>query len=416
MGEKKVMKKLILKLSLILFVSGTCLSQNLSKEEWLKDIQYLDKKIEKQFVSFDPTVKSSFKTEIDKLRKEVGDLKDYQIACEIMRLMSLLKDGHTELNIGHTNVGFIKLPLLLYFFEDSLYVIAAHQQYQDLIGKSISHFNGMPTSKVFAILQKRMSADNDMEYYHAAPGYLILPELLECIGVSDNPKKVNLSIGSKIIEFEGISSEQYSNSKWASLYSINSIERPIYLSGSGKYYWHKYLEGEKTMYFNFTRVNNQKGKESIKNYFRRLFDEIDQTKPEKLIIDFRLNNGGNYGLSRPLIDAIVERPWLNQSGKIWVVNGRRTFSAASVATIYLKTETEAIVIGEPGRTHPNWSDNNEYMNLPNSNYLLEYTTRIKKHWPEKPELDRIPVDVYLPPNFQAYQSGEDVVMSYILKQ
>lgn len=410
------MKKLILKLSLVLMVSGTCLSQNLSKEEWLKDIQYLDKKIEKQFVSFDPTVKSKFKTEIDQLKKKVGELKDYQIACEIMRLMSLLKDGHSELNIGHANVGFIKLPLLLYFFEDSLYVIAAHQQYQNLIGKSISHFNNITTSKVFETLKKRMSADNDMEYLHAAPGYLILPQLLECIGVSDDPGKVKLSVSGETVEIAGISRDQYNNGKWSTTHSINSIERPLYLSGYDKYYWHKFLESEKTMYFNFRRVNNQKGKESIKKYIKKLFDEIDQVKPEKLIIDFRLNNGGNYGLSRPLIDAIVKRPWLNQSGKIWVANGRRTFSAASVATIYLKTETEAIIVGEPGRTHPNWSDNNEYMNLPNSNYLLEYTTRIKEHWPEKPDLDRIPVDVYIPPSFEAYRSGEDVVMSYILKQ
>ena len=168
------------------------------------------------------------------------------------------------------------------------------------------------------------------------------------------------------------------------------------------------------MYFNFSRVNNQKGKPSIKKFTRELFKEIDEVRPKKLVIDFRLNNGGNYNLSRPLVEAIKSRSWLNQKGKIWVITGRRTFSASSVASIFLMQETEAQLAGEPGRTHPNWADNNEYMTLPNSRFLVEYTTKIKAHWPEKPNLDHIPVDVSIPPTFNAYSKGKDPVMEYIL--
>ena len=168
------------------------------------------------------------------------------------------------------------------------------------------------------------------------------------------------------------------------------------------------------MYFNFTRVNNQDGKPSIKKFISQLFEEIDELRPDKLVIDFRLNNGGNYNLSRPLIEAIKSRSWLNQKGKVWAITGRRTFSAASVACVFLKQETQTQLIGEVGRTHPNWADNNEYITLPNSRFLIEYTTKIKVHWPEQPDLDHVPVDVEIPPTFSSFSLGKDPVMEYIL--
>ncbi len=102
------------------------------------------------------------------------------------------------------------------------------------------------------------------------------------------------------------------------------------------------------------------------------------------------------------------------SGKVWAITGRRTFSAASTTCVFLKQETEAQLIGEVGRTHPNWADNNEYMNLPNSDFLIEYTTKVKVHWPEQPSLDHVPVDVEIVPTFEGYSNGKDLVMEYLL--
>ena len=97
------------------------------------------------------------------------------------------------------------------------------------------------------------------------------------------------------------------------------------------------------------------------------------------------------------------------------ITSRRTFSAASTMCIFLKQGTNAQIIGETGRTHPNWADNNEYMSLPNSDFLIEYTTKIKVHWPEHPDYDRVPVDIKVPLTFEAYAKGVDPVMEYILK-
>ena len=387
-------------------------------EQMIKDLDYLNKKIQRQFDSFTPIVKDNFQSEIATIKSNLSNLKPYEFPCEIMRVLSMLKDGHTELNIGQLKVGFHRLPLLLYNYEGDFRVVGAHENYAELLGAKIVSISDTPIDEVFATLKKRMSADNDKEYLHAGPGYLILTELLACMSITNDPQKARVSFESTngdLIQknFEGLTAEEYQNGNWR--YARES-EPPLYLSNRKDSYWYHWLAKEGVMYVHISRLNNQKGTSSIKKFTSTLFEEVDQKRPFKLIIDVRLNNGGNYNLSRPIVEAIKEREWLNQKGKLWMITGRRTFSAASAMAIFLIKETEVTLIGESGRTHPNQADNNEYMSLPYSDYLIEYTTKIKKHWPERPQLTMIPVDIEILPDFESYRQGRGIVMEYILKQ
>lgn len=412
------MKRTIMNLAL-LTLGLVSVAQTLTTKEMIKDIDYLNNKIQKQFQSFTPGIKEAFQLEIDDLKEKAPMLKPHEFPCEIMRVLSTLKDGHTELNIGHRKVGFHRMPLLVYFFEGDLRVIAAHEEYQELLGSTIVAIGKKPIEEVFGTLKQRMSADNEMEYLHAGPGYLILTELLDCMGFAEDPHTSSVTFQlvndeSRQLKMGGLTLDEYQSGPWR--FVNDDAGRPLYQSNRGKSYWYQWLPEEQVMYVHIRRMNNQKGASSIKSFSARLFDEIDEKRPAKLVIDFRNNNGGNYHLSRPIVEGIKKRAWLNEQGKLWTITGRRTFSAASTATIFLKTETAATIIGEPGRTHPNKSDNNEYMDLPNSDYLIEYTTRIKKKWPERPELTAIPVDVEIIPDFESYKQGRDKVLEYILEQ
>ncbi|MEO9484884.1 MAG: hypothetical protein ABJG47_15600 [Ekhidna sp.] len=392
-------------------------AQTLNTEQWIHDLDYLNGKIQRQFDSFTPGVKEQFQSAIEQIKSGIDEMESHEVTCEIMRALAMLKDGHTELNIGHRNVGFHRMPLLLYFFEGNLRVIAAHEEYEDLLGAKIIGIGNSTFDEVFEMLTKRMSADNAIEYLHAGPGYLILTELLECMGVSDDPIAASISFEltggeTRKVSFQGLEVKEYQEGTWK---FVTTGEQPLYLSNGKESYWFKWLPDEQIMYVQINRLNNQKGAPSIKKFSTNLFKEIDKRKPAKVIFDVRKNNGGNYHLSRPIVNGIKNRDWLNQQGKVWFITGRRTFSAASTMGIFLKKETETILIGEPGRTHPNLADNNEYMNLPNSDYLIEYTTKIKKHWPERPELTMIPVDVEILPDFESYKIGKDKVMEYLIQ-
>ncbi|MDX1940617.1 MAG: hypothetical protein SFU99_08695, partial [Saprospiraceae bacterium] len=110
-----------------------------------------------------------------------------------------------------------------------------------------------------------------------------------------------------------------------------------------------------------------------------------------------------------------ERPWLNQKGKLFVINGPRTFSAAAVTTIFLKRDANAIVVGEPSRSKPNGADNMENEVLPNSKLSFSYTDTIRNHWAELGDAPYIPVDVLLENTIEDFLQGKDRVLEYIIR-
>lgn len=405
-------------LSALLCLSSLVYSQQLTKEQWAEDLQYLQKKINKQFKSFNPSVKDSFNVGMQLLTTQLPTLKDHEIKIGIMKLMAKLRDGHTELNVAQSNAGFHRLPFTFYFFEDQLHIISAHEQHKDLLGARVLTFGQLTVSEVFQKMTPMLSNDNHMEFVHSVPTYMTLTELLAYLGCSDDITRCQLTLelmdGSKReVPINGMSIAEYSKGPWIGLLKSLNVETPLYSKDPQKWYWYKYIPENKLMYFQFRRTNNQDGQPSISKFRKEFFDVIDRERPELLVVDVRNNNGGNYHLGEPFADEVSKRAWLNQPGKVWIVNGRSTFSAAMVTTIFFKKKTKATLIGETGRANPNGTDNNEYMNLPNSKLEIEYTTRIAKHWPEI-TLDHIPVDVVVPPTFEKHKAGVDPVLEYIL--
>jgi hypothetical protein len=90
-----------------------------------------------------------------------------------------------------------------------------------------------------------------------------------------------------------------------------------------------------------------------------------------------------------------------------------TFSAASVATLYFKDETNAMIVGEVCRARPNWADNMESYTLPNSKLDFDCTEKLKIHSPSLGNANKIPVDVEINRSFEHYKDGRDEVMEYI---
>jgi len=391
---------------------------HMTSELWEEDLNYLNKKIQKEFKSFNPDIKKKFKILTDELKEALVNLNNDEIAVKIGQLMAKLEDGHTEAELVHPALNFERLPLIFYFFEGNLYITGTQKEYKDLIGKQIILIGNKTIPEVFRLLKTIMTHDNDSEILHAGPRFLILPRALKFLGLTENTKSVQFTIkdSSKtyVKKVTALSIDKYNTGPWLRYWDINNIKRPLYGQKNEYQNWFKFLKDENIMYFHYGANNDLKGQPSVKKTTNQLFNAINTTKPKKLIIDMRNNSGGNYYKSRPLINKIKKHPFINEKGRLYVISGRRTFSAAMVTSIFFKQETEAILVGEISRGHPNKTDNVEHMLLPNSKWRLEYTTRVKKHWPELKDSDHVPIDVEIVPNFKDYSKGIDPVLRYIL--
>ena len=417
----------LIKTAVIILLLSSCNAQQYSNIDhmtpllWEEDIEYLNRKIQKEFASFNPSIKDVFSENADQLSKDLTGLSNNETAIKLGQLLASLKDGHTEMNVLQSQANLDRLPLVLYYFEDGLYIVAAHESVQDLIGMRIEKLGNLDVSDSVERLKTVMTYDNEYEILHAGSRFLVVPEILKFLGVTDSTAEISLTLkddsGSEVVKsVKSIDLKSYGNGPWKTYYDVNGIKSLLSSKYPDRLYWYEYQEKEKTMYFNLDRVNSQKGHPSLKKTISALFKEIDELKPEKLIIDIRRNSGGNYNKSRPLIDAIKKRTWLNAKGKVFVLNGRTTFSAAMVTSIFLKRETAAILVGEPSRGHPNKCDNNEYMTLPNSGLSIEYTTKVDKHWAELGDATFVPIDVVISPKFSDYKKGRDMALQYVFDQ
>ena len=91
-----------------------------------------------------------------------------------------------------------------------------------------------------------------------------------------------------------------------------------------------------------------RGYDSLGENTRKLFQLIHSNPTKRLVIDIRQNGGGDFFEGRRhLIQPLKKQPALNQKGRLFVIIGRQTFSAAMVNAIDFRKETNAILVGEP---------------------------------------------------------------------
>ena len=131
------------------------------------------------------------------------------------------------------------------------------------------------------------------------------------------------------------------------------------------------------------------------------------------MIDLRQNGGGDFFEGREhLIEPIKKRPAINQEGRLFVVIGRATFSAAMVNAIDFRKDTNAILVGEPIGERPNSYSENDEMTLPNSRLVVSYSTRYYKFLDE--DVPAVEPDVRIDPTWADFRAGRDAVMDWIL--
>ena len=188
---------------------------------------------------------------------------------------------------------------------------------------------------------------------------------------------------------------------------------PLYVKNMGSNYWFEYLPANKTLYFQYNRVLDD-SQESLALFSERLFKSIDEHEVNKLVIDMRWNNGGNTYLNQPLLYGLIRNEKVNQHGKLFVVIGRRTFSAAQNSATSFERYTNATFVGEPTGSSPTFIGEEAIFTLPYSKLLANVSDL---YWQSSRPSDYrtwIAPQIYIPPTFEAYRANRDPVMEAIL--
>ena len=400
-------------------------TSRMSRDEgWQHDLAFLEKEVKRMhWAPFRKISQADFEREGQELRKEVPRLTDNQVIVRVMRWMSRIGDGHTGTILEAVPTWTSSIPLQFEWFEEGFYVIAADSLHGDLVGARVLEVGEHQVERVIQEIDAILHQDNPQGLKRGCGRYLRYPQLLNGLGLLPDSDRIPLTIvdtGGKQRtvtvtavpndpEFNRITSHP----KWRTAYENAPGPVPLYLKDRRAMYWFEQIPGSSTVYFQFNSVSDG-STESLQEFLERLFAFLDERKIEKLIIDLRWNNGGNTKLLPPLIQGLIRNERINQPGHLYVVAGRYTYSAAMNAATMLERHTEALFVGEPTPSSPNFVGESNVVALPYSRVAVSISDL---YWQSSWPTDRrtwIAPALYAPPSFEAYRSKRDPALEAIL--
>ena len=199
---------------------------------------------------------------------------------------------------------------------------------------------------------------------------------------------------------------------WVGARAHASNPTPLWLQHPEKHYWHAFLEDGKTLYVQYNQVEDEPG-EPIASYFPDLFREADRRGVERLIIDVRLNGGGDNYLNRPIWHALLRSDRLNHKGRLWMIIGPKTFSAAMNFVDDMELNTNVTFVGEPTGETPNMWGDPVSVTLPNSGIVVQTSAL---WWQLEDPRDKRPFrapDIPVEMSFADYANNIDPVLNAI---
>jgi hypothetical protein len=142
---------------------------------------------------------------------------------------------------------------------------------------------------------------------------------------------------------------------------------------------------------------------------------LDESGARRLIIDLRLNGGGDFLLGQQfLLPVLQSRPAINRSGGVYVITGPGTFSAAMVNALDLRQKVNAILVGEATGARPNSYSEHGDFRLPNAEVGVSYSIRYYRFGADADSA--VVPDRRIQPTWEHFRSGRDPVVEWILAQ
>lgn len=378
-------------------------------DKWEKDIDYIADKLPKKHKNmFFKLNEEEFKNGINELKGQLNQMNDAEIKVSLSQIVASIGDAHTSINFSAEKM----FPLEFYWFNDGIYLINTSEDYKDFKYKKLKKINNKDINEIIERISSVVSHENEAILKSQVPIRIALPELLKGLNIIDNIDNATFtfegnsenSINVKALDGEEVFENIFGKSR-------EGENIPLYMQNKDKYYWFKYLEDEKVVYFNYSQCMEMEDK-PFKDFSVELMNVLNAKGVEKLIIDIRNNGGGNSMILENLISEIGKSE-LNKKGKLFVIIGRRTFSSAVLNAIELNNNTDAIFVGEPTGGKPNHYGEVKSFELPNNKINVRYSSKYFKNYDK--DIDTFVPDKNIELTIEDYINNVDPVLEYILQ-
>jgi tetratricopeptide (TPR) repeat protein len=340
-----------------------------------------------------------------------------EIVVGLMKIVAMVRDGHTNL-VPRPYFRSGVYPIKLYQFSDGLYVQKAASEYAEAVGGKVLRIGKLSAEDALKAMREVAFADNEMGVKQFAPLLLSVPEVVAGSKLVDDKQKLELTVekDGKPLTFNirplGKFDDLFHNpTDWLDAAGKPSLP-PRYQRDPENFYWYEYLKDLKLVYVKHNAIANKEN-EPVADFYKRVFEFVEANPVEKFVLDLRNNGGGNNGLNVPVVVGLIKSK-INKRGKLFVITGRETFSAAQNLVNQIEKYTEAIFVGEPTAGHPNHYGDNRPFTLPNSGLTVRASTLWWQDLDPRDAREWTAPEIAAELSFNDYKSGKDPALQAVL--
>jgi tetratricopeptide (TPR) repeat protein len=364
----------------ILFLQG--MPPVLTKDQWQEDLQYLVEKMEQKHPNLYSSVsRDVFFNAIKNIEERIPSLDSNQIMVEFFKVIALPNDAHSFPFIISPAYNLHHFPLKIYNFDNGWYVTDICRKYKDVIGSRVVKIGDVPMDEVYELYKPYLAVGNDFSKRERFCLIGLMAEWLQAQGIIEN-------INKGAFTFESVKGEQYTvvmkpekHFLWLYWYMFRRIDNkssPFVLNRRRDAYVFEFLDESKILYFRFNAVVRESANETIEEFIQRLSSYVDTHDFNRMVIDLRNNGGGDGSLIFDLVDLIKNNEKINQRGKLFVIIGRNSLSAAVMFASMLHNNTKAIFVGKPTGQGPNFFSGPNGITLPYSKLEFWLSSRLNE--------------------------------------
>ena len=350
----------------------------------------------------------ALRAEARALADEAPELSRDELVVGLLRLTTLgERDGHGGIFLhdpAHTR-PFHFFPLRVHDFADGVYVVAEPDENAN-VGKRVVSVDGVPIDVIVHRVAPLIPHDNRSTVRLLLPEYLVCAEVLRGLGIVEGAATYRFADGGEVT-LDPVESGTYVNALGTAFAPLPMPGDPLQYRGLDESFLLEPLERGRSLYLGYRHVESPP-----QELLDRIRAAARQPGFHRLVLDARFNGGGDNTTYWPLLELLQSGP-LQKRGKVAVLAGRMTFSAAGNFVASVDHETNAIIVGEPTGGAPNqWGDR-----IPIELPVVGLTAYVAAEWVEvAPGDTRLAVepDVEVEPTAADFLAGRDPVLARAL--
>jgi hypothetical protein len=381
---------------------------DLSRDQWRADIDVFAAELPKRHANaFFTLPRATFDGEIGALRRDVDHLNDDQIFTRLCRIANMIGDGHTGIVFPPDRRV---IPIEIGKFGDDFRITSAGPGLDAVLGARVQEIGEVPIAEAW---RRAMTLTPQGELAELREGRAVsyLARGITLHGLDITPSRDHASYA--VLNDEGrvwtVDLKAVPTLEDANLHPIAVAGSPLRLQNPDQAFWCEAIAERHAVYCAWH------GYRDLKARAAEMFALIDQVHPVKLIIDMRDNGGGdNTEGDEWLVKPLKARADVNVRGRLFVLIGPLTFSAAMNNAAQFADETNAMLVGETIGERPNSYQEPRQFRLPNSHLVVRastlfYTFRKSGENAVRPHKEIIPT-------WADVKAGRDPVLDWVFAQ